>query len=141
MHPGMPASVNQLVLAQGMRDTRSILAAWNRAPWQAVRGWLLGAVAITLALLGAVCAIATLITPDPTPIVMPGLTVPASLGAVAHVLLRNSLVLALHGFACVAGFIAGASLPLQAEQHRGWWRTVHEKAGPLAIGFVVCATS
>jgi hypothetical protein len=50
-------------------------------------------------------------------------------------------VLALHAMACVAGFIAGSSLPPQAEQHRGWWRTVHEKAGPAAIAFVAAATA
>ena len=55
-------------------------------------------------------------------------------------LYRNSLVLALHALACVAGFIAGSSLPLAAEQRSGLSRWVHEKAGPLAIGFVVCAT-
>ena len=55
-------------------------------------------------------------------------------------LFRNSLVLALHAMACVAGFIAGSSLPMQAEHHRGWWRTVHEKAGPAAIVFVAAAT-
>ncbi len=33
------------------------------------------------------------------------------------VLARNLLVLALHAMACVAGFIAGSSLPLQAEHH------------------------
>jgi len=59
---------------------------------------------------------------------------------VQHVLLRNSLVLALHAMACVAGFIAGSSLPLQAQHHTGWWRTVHEKAGPAAIAFVGGAT-
>jgi len=42
--------------------------------------------------------------------------------------------------ACVAGFIAGSSLPLQAQHHRGWYRRVHDHAGPLAIGFVVLAT-
>ena len=56
------------------------------------------------------------------------------------VLYRNSLVLALHALACVAGFIAGSSLPLAAAQRSGLSRWVHEKAGPLAIGFVVCAT-
>jgi hypothetical protein len=49
-------------------------------------------------------------------------------------------VLTLHALACVAGFIAGSSLPQQAEQHTGLWRTVHEKAGPLAILFVTVAT-
>jgi uncharacterized membrane protein SpoIIM required for sporulation len=32
------------------------------------------------------------------------------------ILYRNGLVLALRGTACVAGFIAGASMPLAAEQ-------------------------
>jgi uncharacterized membrane protein SpoIIM required for sporulation len=43
--------------------------------------------------------------------------------------------------ACVAGFIAGSSLPQSAAQRHGLSRLVHEKAGPLAIGFVVCATT
>jgi hypothetical protein len=42
--------------------------------------------------------------------------------------------------ACVAGFMAGSSLPLSASHRSGLSRWVHEKAGPLAIGFVVCAT-
>jgi hypothetical protein len=40
----------------------------------------------------------------------------------------------------VAGFIAGSSLPLSASKRHGLSRLVHEKAGPLAIGFVICAT-
>ena len=42
--------------------------------------------------------------------------------------------------ACVAGFIAGSSLPLQAESHSGVSRWVHEHGGRIAIAFVVCAT-
>jgi hypothetical protein len=57
------------------------------------------------------------------------------------VLYRNSLVLALHAFACVAGFIAGSALPLSASKRSGLSRLVHDRAGPLAIGFVVCATT
>jgi len=60
---------------------------------------------------------------------------------VVEVLKRNSLVLALHGFACVAGFIAGSSLPEQAGQYSGFYRRVHDRAGPLAIAFVVAATA
>ena len=55
-------------------------------------------------------------------------------------LFRNSLVLALHALACVAGFMAGSSLPLSASHRSGISRWVHEKAGPFAIAFVVCAT-
>ena len=56
-------------------------------------------------------------------------------------LFRNGLVLALHAMACVAGFIAGSSLPLEAERYSGVWRWIHDKAGPLAIAFVSCATA
>ena len=140
MQRGMHGRANDLALVQGMRDTRATLAAWNRAPGPVLRAWLLASAAISVALLVAVWAIASLSTPDPTPVLLPGLNEPAGLGAVAHVLLRNSLVLALHAFACVAGFIAGSSLPLTAEQYSGAWRWVHEKAGPLAIAFVIGAT-
>ncbi|TML28714.1 MAG: hypothetical protein E6G30_05375 [Actinobacteria bacterium] len=99
---------NDLVLVQGVRDTRSTLAAWNRAPWPVLRGWLAGSVAVAVALLLATWLIGVMSTPDSTPLGFPGLTRPPTPGDVAFVLFRNSLVLALHGFACVAGFIAGS---------------------------------
>ena len=43
--------------------------------------------------------------------------------------------------ACVAGFITGSSLPLQADSHQGVSRWVHEHGGRIAIAFVVCATT
>jgi len=58
-----------------------------------------------------------------------------------HIMIRNGLVLALHALACVAGFIAGSSLPLSASQRSGFSRWVHEKAGVFAIAFVMCATA
>ena len=132
---------NDLVLVQGMRDTRSTLAAWNRAPWPVLRGWLAGSVAVAVALLLATWLIGVVSTPDATRLGFPGLTRPPTPGDVAFVLFRNSLVLALHGFACVAGFIAGSSLPLTAQRHSGLWRRVHDRAGPLAIAFVIAATT
>jgi Stage II sporulation protein M len=56
------------------------------------------------------------------------------------ILYRNSLVLALHATACVAGFIAGASMPIAAEQRTGFSRWIHVKAGELAIFFVAAVT-
>jgi Stage II sporulation protein M len=103
--------------------------------------WFVGGLAIAVGLLLAVWAIASISTPDPTPLLQPGLNSPASAEWVLHVLYRNSLVLALHAMACVAGFIAGSSLPLEAERYRGFVRVVHDKAGPLAIAFVVGATA
>ena len=131
---------SRLALVQGMHDTRVTLRRWNEAPGPVVRGWTLGALAISLGLLGAVWLIGALSVPDPTRPLLPGLNADADAEAVARVVLRNSLVLALHAMACVAGFIAGSSLPHQAEQHRGWYRAVHDRAGPLAIAFGVLAT-
>ena len=133
--------VSELALVQGMDDTRAALRRWNAAPLAAIRPWFIGATAIAVGLLGAVWLIAHASTPDTTKYLLAGINTPASTHAVLHVLFRNSLVLALHSFACLAGFIAGSSLPLQAEQHSGWWRAVHEKAGPAAIAFVVAATT
>jgi stage II sporulation SpoM-like protein len=84
--------------------------------------------------------VAVVVGPDPTGLGFPGLTRPARLGDFGFVLFRNGLVLALHALACVAGFMAGSSLPKVAEGYHGFWRRVHEKAGPLAIAFVACAT-
>ena len=135
------AAAEHFVLVQGLRDTRGTLARWNAAPWPVIRTWLAGAWAVATGLLLAVLVIASISTPDPTPILLPGLNADATAGAVGDVIVRNSLVLALHAFACVAGFIAGSSLPLEAERYSGVWRWIHDKAGPLAIGFVVAATS
>ena len=133
-------NVSELALAQGMADTRAALRRWNAAPLAVLRPWALGALAISAALLLAVWVIAHVVAPDPTGYLIAGLNAPADAGAIGRVLFRNSLVLALHAMACVAGFIAGSSLPIQAERHSGWWRTVHEKAGPAAIVFVAAAT-
>jgi hypothetical protein len=134
-------NVSELALVQGMDDTRAALRRWHAMPLAALSPWTIGAAAISVALLLAVWVISHVVTPDATGYLIPGLDDPGTVGSVGHVLFRNSLVLALHAAACVAGFIAGSSLPLQAEHHQGWWRTVHEKAGPAAIIFVAGATT
>ena len=134
-------SVNDLVLVRGMDDTKRALRRWNADPLEVLRPWFLLSVTIALGLLVAVYVVATAVTPDPTRYQIPGVTHAATIGDYLHVLLRNSLVLALHAMACVAGFMAGSSLPLAASHRSGISRWVHEKAGPLAIGFVVCATA
>jgi len=131
---------NQHVFSHGMRDTRLALEAWNGRHWAVLRGWLALSLAIALALLGAVWVVAGLLTPDITPIHLPGLTEPSEPGDLLPILWRNSLVLALHATACVAGFIAGASMPIAAAQRSGLSRWVHVKAGELAILFVCAVT-
>lgn len=133
-------NVDELVLVQGMDDTKRALRRWNAEPAHVLAPWLGLAVLIALGLLFAVFVIATLSAPDPTRYLIPGYNADAGFGDYLAVLYRNSLVLALHAMACVAGFMAGSSLPLSASRRSGLSRWVHEKAGPLAIGFVVCAT-
>jgi hypothetical protein len=121
-------------------DTRRTLARWNRDPLRVLRPWTLGALAVTVLLLAAIWGVATLATPDPTGASFAGVSYPAQFSDFTFVLYRNGLVLALHALACVAGFMAGSSLPTVATGYSGLWRKVHDRAGPLAIGFVVAAT-
>ena len=134
------STANQHVFSHGMQDTRETLDAWSARPWKVLRGWLALSVAIALALLTATWFVAGLLTPDLTPIHLPGLTNPAEPRDLLPILWRNSLVLALHGTACVAGFIAGASMPIAAAQRSGISRWIHVKAGELAILFVCAVT-
>ena len=129
------------VLVQGIRATRSTLERWQARPWPVLGAWLALSLAIALSLLGAVWAIASIATPDPTPFFIPGLDAPAELGDYGWILAGNSLVLALHAMACVAGFIAGSSMRLEADRRTGFSRTLHQRAGVVAIGWVGLVTA
>jgi hypothetical protein len=130
-----------MALVQGWADTRAALRAWSRSPGRALGPWALGSLAIAVALLLAVWVVSLLSPHDVTPTDFPGIGGPSTWDDFRYVMTRNALVLALHALACVAGFMAGSSLPQVAEGYSGIWRWIHEKAGPLAIGFVVLATS
>jgi hypothetical protein len=127
--------------AQGIRSTRSALRSWNTRPWPVLRGWLAGSLFAAVALLTAVWLIAGLTGGGgPTSLQRPPFVVGDRID-VLRILGRNALVLALHAMACVAGFIAGSSLPLQAKQRTGIARLIHERGGRLAILFVLSATT
>jgi hypothetical protein len=134
------STANQHVFSHGMRDTRETLEVWSERPWRVLGSWVALSLAIALALLTATWVVAGLLTPDLTPIHLPGFTEPAEPDDMLPILWRNSLVLALHGTACIAGFIAGASMPIAAAQRSGLSRWVHVKAGELAILFVCAIT-
>jgi hypothetical protein len=133
-------AANEHVFSHGMRDTRAALDGWSGGDWAVLRGWLALSLSIALTLLAAVWFVAGQLTPDITPIHLPGLTEPSEPGDLLPILWRNSLVLALHATACVAGFIAGASMPIAAAQRAGLSRWIHVKAGELAILFVCAVT-
>jgi hypothetical protein len=106
-----------------------------------VRTWFLCSAAVALVLLAAVWAIARSsaahggLVLDQPPFAVGGP------GDVLAVLGHNLLVLALHAMACLAGFIAGSSLPLQAERRTGWSRAARRGAWDelLAATFVTVA--
>jgi hypothetical protein len=128
-------------LAQGVLSTRGALRGWREGRWRILLRWSAGSACAALGLLAAVLVISALaggaseaIPAEPPFAVGDGADV---LSVLAH----NLLVLALHAMACVAGFIAGSSLPLQAASRRGVSRWVHEHGGRIAIAFVVGATT
>jgi Stage II sporulation protein M len=124
----------------GVKRTRSTLVTWQREPRVVVR-WAAGSAVAAAGLLGAVWAVASL---DQGYNQILELHPPFAVGNgtdVLNVLRSNLLVLALHAMACVAGFIAGSSLPMQAEHHSGVSRWIHEHGGRIAIAFVCAATT
>jgi hypothetical protein len=133
-------SAEDFVLVQGLRDTRGALARWQRDPGPVLRAWFGWSMLVACALLTAVWVVASLAPHDPTRLLIAGVHYTAGTADIGMILARNSLVLALHATACVAGFLAGSSLRHAASVRTGLSRVVHEKAGPIAIAFVVAAT-
>ena len=130
----------QLAVVRGWADTRSALRAWQQRPGATLAPWAVGSLAVAVLLLLATWVVAVLSVPDASGWRLVGVGRVGRWDDYFFILYRNGLVLALHAMACVAGFMAGASLPIAAEGYSGWWRRVHDHAGRLAIGFVAAAT-
>jgi hypothetical protein len=127
--------------AHGVRHTRATLRSWQRTPGAVLGKWAAGSAVAAIGLLLAVWIVSTLDQGYQQVLTLQPPFVVGDPADVLKVLKSNMLVLALHAMACVAGFIAGSSLPLQAQHHTGVSRWVHEHGGRIAIGFVVCATT
>jgi hypothetical protein len=130
----------ELALVRGWADTRASLGRWRGRPFATVGPWAAGSLAVAVLLLAATWVVAMLSLPEPDGFTLVGVGRVGQWDDYFFILYRNSLVLGLHSMACVAGFMAGSSLPIVAQGHSGWWRRVHDQAGRLAIGFVVAAT-
>jgi hypothetical protein len=139
MHTKMDASA--YAFTHGLRHTRETLRMWKRTPATVLARWVAGSALAAAGLLAAVWLIASLDTGFQQIIKLQPPFAVGDLGDVAQVVGRNLLVLALHAMACVAGFIAGSSLPMQVEGRTGLSRWVHEHGGRFAIAFVAAATA
>ena len=127
--------------AHGVKHTRATLEGWQRHPLRVVGRWTAGSAVAAAGLLAAVWVVAAVDSGYSRILQLQPPFAVGGDGDVLHVLRNNLMVLALHAMACVAGFIAGSSLPLQAEQHTGVSRWLHEHGGRIAIAFVVVATT
>jgi hypothetical protein len=133
---------SRYAFVHGVRATRQTLGGWQHDPWPALGRWFAGSATAAACLLLAVWAIAGI--SDANGLSVQTVGPPYAVGNLANVFTifeSNLLVLALHAMACVAGFIAGSSMPLQAEGHRGIVRVLHERGGQIAIAFVIGATA
>ncbi len=61
-------NVNDLVLVQGMKDTKLTLARWNQAPFKAVGPWALLSLAVALSLLASVYGVCQALDPGRRPV-------------------------------------------------------------------------
>jgi hypothetical protein len=128
-------------LAHGIRSTRGALHGWKDRPWPVVRTWLVGSLLAGSLLLVAIWIIAEVSPARGTlSLHRPPFGVGGSSDAV-RIFASNLLVLALHAMACVAGFIAGDSLPLQARYYSGRRRAAYIQGRRITIAFVVAATA
>jgi hypothetical protein len=125
---------------RGVRTTRLTLLEWNDHPWPVLAGWVAGSLAAAGALLLAVLVLSEILHGSGlVSLHRPPLGV-GTPGDVLQIFSRNLLVLALHAMACVAGFMAVSSLPMQAQMQTGLSRWVHERGARFAILFVCAAT-
>ena len=131
---------NDYALAHGLRDTRATVETWQQGRWAVLGQWAALSFAIACALLTATLIVSGFSISDPTRLGIAGVTHPVDFGDFFGILGRNATVLAFHALACVAGFIAGASMPIAAENRTGVSRWVHTKAGELALLYVVAVT-
>jgi hypothetical protein len=132
--------VDDYALAHGIRDSRATVETWQEGRWSVLGQWAALSFAIAIALLTATLIVSGFMVPDLSRLGIDGVTHPVDFEDFLQILGRNGTVLAFHAIACVAGFIAGASMPIAAQNRTGISRWVHLKAGELAILYVVAVT-
>jgi hypothetical protein len=133
------AEMKDDLFAATMGETRETLDRWGQTPFAVLGRWMLVSFCVASAMLVFVYIVSLLASGTDT-VSLPNILGRPRASDVLVVFLRNILVLALHGFVCLAGFMAMRALPEQAQYKSGLNRWVHDHASPFAMVFVSCAT-
>jgi uncharacterized membrane protein SpoIIM required for sporulation len=133
-------NANSDVFAATMRETRETLDRWGERPAKVIGSWLLVSFGVASAMLVAVYLVSLMALSQSTASI-PNILGSAHIEDVIRVFFRNMLVLALHGFVCIAGFMAMRALPEQTQYKSGINRWIHEHAGRAAMVYVSAATT
>lgn len=133
------AAASSEIFNATMRETRETLDRWGRAKTRVLGAWLLRSLGIALVMLVSVYVVSLIAKPTDSA-ALPNILGQPRPEDVLVVFFRNFLVLALHGFVCLAGFMAMRALPEQTQYKSGVNRWVHEHAGPFTMVFVTVAT-
>lgn len=132
-------SHNHVVFEATMAETRATLREWNERPARVISEWMALSLGIALTILSGILLVSTIATPDGT-VGLPNIFADPQTADVLRVFIRNMLVLALHAFVCIAGFMAMRALPAQANLRSGFDRWIHHHAGRFTMVFVTAAT-
>ncbi|MBI4898268.1 MAG: stage II sporulation protein M [Actinobacteria bacterium] len=134
-----PANANNEIFEATMLETRETLARWSKRPLHTIGRWALVALGVAVSMLTAVLLVSHLSYAQYTSS-LPNIMHDPQASDAVRVFIRNSLVLALHAFVCLAGFMAMRALPEQTRYKRGIDRWIHQHAGRFAMVWVTCAT-
>ena len=133
-------NANHDVFAATMRETRETLDRWSDRKLRVIGSWLLVSFGVAATMLVAVYIVSLMAVSQSTAS-LPNILGSAHVEDVIRVFFRNMLVLALHGFVCIAGFMAMRALPEQTQYKSGINRWIHEHAGRAAMVYVSAATT
>lgn len=109
--------------------TSAAIAGWRAHPGGVLRPWMTISLGVSVLMLLAVWVGARASSPQYQALPLEG----RDFGDLSFILGRNILVLALHGFACVAAYLAGAAIPAAAARYQGWRRRIYLAVGPAAM--------
>lgn len=138
--PSTPREVNRALVRAARQESRDALLEWRSNGGRIIWAWLLIASLIAGFMLASVLAI-SVIRPPTGIDARPYLLDARRWSDVSFTLYRNLQVLALHGFICLAGYMARRTLPVQIQFKQGIDRWIHEYLGRWTMIIVVLATA